>query len=421
MPLTDIIVGREPEEIEKLGSEGCIFLGKHIVGKADDAHLTNKVLMDVSSPHIVLIVGKRGSGKSYSGAVIAEEIMKQPIEIRNNLSCLMIDTMGIFWSMKNPNEKDLPLLGKWDLKPSGFPIQNFVPVGLKNIYEKSGIGFDGLFSIRPDELSAADWALTFGISLEDALGVLLERTIKKLRKNGNYGLNDIIEEIENDARSEEKDKLSLQNKFLSAMEWGIFSQDATPIESFLKPGIASVLDVSLQEWNVRNLMLSILARKIYEARIIARREEEIALISGETVQKIPMTWLIMDESHEFLPAEGKTAASDSLLTLVRQGRQPGISCVFITQRPNKLHEDVIAQSDLVIAHRLTAKPDIDSLSAIMQTYLLFDIRKFISDLPKAKGSALVLDDNSERLYNIQVRPRQSWHAGGSPSALKAKT
>ncbi len=357
---------------------------------------------------------------SYSGAVIAEEIMKQPEEIRNSLSCIMIDTMGIFWSMKNPNEKDLGLLSEWSMKPQGFPIQNFVPVGLKNIYEKSGVGFDGLFSIRPDELSAADWITTFGISPSESIGILLERVIKKLKKSESYGLEEIMEEIEKDARTDDKERFSLQNKFLSAMEWGIFSSDATPIEDFLKPGIASVLDVSLQEWNVRNLMLSILARKIYEARIMARREEEIALMSGETINKIPMTWLIMDEAHEFLPAEGKTAASDALLTLVRQGRQPGISCIFITQRPNKLHEDVVAQSDLVIAHRLTAKSDIDALSAIMQTYLLFDIKRFISELPKAKGSAVVLDDNSERLYNIQVRPRQSWHAGGSPSAIKAE-
>jgi len=420
MPITDIVVGREPEEIEKRGSAGCIFLGKHIVGEGEDAHLTNKILMDVSSPHVVLIVGKRGSGKSYSGAVIAEEIMKQPEEIRNNLSCIMLDTMGIFWSMKNPNEKDLPLLSEWGMKPSGFPIQNFVPVGLKNIYEKSGVGFDALFSIRPDELSGGDWITTFGISPDDPISTLLERIIKRLEKMGNYGMDEIMGEIERDTRAEEKEKMKLQNKFLSAMGWGIFSADATPIEDFLKPGIASVLDVSLQEWNVRNLMLSILARKIYEARLIARREEEIAQMSGESAKKIPMTWLIMDESHEFLPADGKTAASDALLTLVRQGRQPGISCVFITQRPNKLHEDVIAQADLVIAHRLTAKSDIDALSAIMQTYLLFDIKKFISELPKSKGSALILDDNSERLYNIQVRPRQSWHAGGSPSALKAE-
>jgi len=42
-------------------------------------------------------------------------------------------------------------------------------------------------------------------------------------------------------------------------------------------------------------------------------------------------------------------------------------------------------------------------------------------LPKTKGAALILDDNSERIFNVQIRPRQSWHAGGSPAALKEKT
>ncbi len=421
MPISDIVVGREPEEIERLGSAGCVFLGKHIVGNGEDAHLTNRILMDVSSPHVVLIVGKRGTGKSYSSAVIAEEIMKQPDEIRLNLSCIMLDTMGIFWSMKTPNEKDLLLLSEWEMKPSGFPVQNFVPIGLKGIYEKSGVGFDGLFSIRPDELSAADWISAFGMDSSGEASNFLERAIKELKKRGNYGFEEIDAIIENDEHAGEREKAGLQGRFVSAEGWGIFSETATPIEDFLKSGAVSVLDASLQEWNVRNLMLSILARKIYEARMGARREEEVAQMSGESMKKIPMTWLIMDEAHEFLPSDGKTAASDSLLTLVRQGRQPGISCIFITQRPNKLHEDVIAQSDLVIAHRLTAKTDIDALSAIMQTYLLFDIKKLIAELPKSKGSALVLDDNSERLYNIQVRPRQSWHAGGSPSAMKEET
>lgn len=418
MPVTEIIVGRDPEDLKKYGSTGCIFLGKHIVGKGEDAHLTNKILMDVVRPHVILIAGKRGSGKSYSGAVIAEEIMNLPDDLRENLSCLLIDTMGIFWSMKNPNERDISLLSDWNLKPKTFPILNFVPVGLGDLYEKAGVGYDGLFAIKPSELSSTDWSLTFGFSLQDPLGILLERVMKKLEEKEDYGIKDIIEEIEKDKRAEEKEKLALENRFLAAEGWQIFSKEATKIEDFLKPGIATVLDVSLQEWNVRNLMLSILARKIYQARIMARRQEEIALIGGETIKKIPMTWIIMDEAHMFLPEKGKTAASDALLTLVTQGRQPGISCVFITQRPNKLHETVIAQSDLVLSHRLTAKPDLDALSAIMQTYLLTDIKRSISILPKSKGSALILDDNSERLYNIQVRPRQSWHAGGSPIALK---
>lgn len=420
MVVAEIIVGREPQEQARLGSKGCAYIGKHVVGRGDDVHLTNRVLMDVSSPHIVLIVGKRGSGKSYSAAVIAEEIMNLPDDVKQSLCCVLVDTMGIFWSMKNPNEKDLFLLSEWEIKPMGFPVRVFVPVGLTDFYEKSGIAYDEVFAINPSQLSAADWALTFNISLDEPMGILLERIIKKLKERGSYNLKQIVEAIERDKRSEEKDRLALSNRFLAAEEWGIFSDSATPVEQFLQPGVASVLDVSLQEWNVRNLMLSMLARQVYELRLAARRQEEVAIIGGGAAKKIPMTWLIMDEAHEFLPQDKETAASQALLTLVRQGRQPGISCVFISQRPNKLHEDVIAQADLVIAHRLTAKPDLDALSAVMQTYLLFDIRKNISDLPKSKGSALILDDNSERLFNVQIRPRMSWHAGGSPTAIKEK-
>jgi len=357
---------------------------------------------------------------SYTGGVIAEEIMKLPEDVRQNLACLMIDTMGIFWSMKNPNDQDVLLLNQWELKPEGFPIRNIVPIGMTDFYDKAGISYDGTFSIKPSELSVGDWALTFEINLLESLGILLERVIKRL-KGRDYSLRDIVNEIETDKRADEKEKMALENRFLAAEGWGIFSTQSVPIEEFLKPGVATILDVSLQEWNIRNLMLGMLLREIYEARISARREEELAIMGGELVKKIPMTWIIIDESENFIPSKKETAATHDLLTLLRQGRQPGISLVLITQRPNKIHEDAIAQADLVIAHRLTAKPDLEALSAIMQTYLLFDIRKSIGELPKAKGSALILDDNSERLFNIQVRPRQSWHAGGSPVALKEKT
>ncbi|MBU3904859.1 MAG: ATP-binding protein [Nanoarchaeota archaeon] len=420
MVLEDIIVGREPEDIKKYGKIGCVNIGKHLVGSGYESHLTNDILMDVVRPHVILIAGKRGSGKSYSAAVIAEEIMDLPDEVRKGLTVLMIDTMGIFWSMKSPNERDFGILTKWDLKPKGYPIQLIVPLGLKEFYEKAGIEYDGTFSIKPSELSAGDWALTFGISLYDTLGILLERAIKKL-KGLEYSIEDIINYIQKDERAEDKDKMALENRFIAADGWGIFSEKGTKMSEFLKPGMATVLDVSLQEWAVRNLMVGIMSREIYQARIAARREEELAKMGGEEVQKIPMTWVIIDEAHQFLPAGGKeTAATHDLITLVTQGRQPGISLIFITQRPNKLHETAIAQSDMVISHRLTSKPDLDALGQIMQTYLLDDIRKSITNLPKTKGSALILDDNSERLFNVQVRPRLSWHAGGSPIALSEK-
>jgi DNA segregation ATPase FtsK/SpoIIIE-like protein len=108
---------------------------------------------------------------------------------------------------------------------------------------------------------------------------------------------------------------------------------------------------------------------------------------------------------------------DVLLRIVKEGRQPGITLVLATQRPEKLHPDSLAQTDMLISHRLTAKPDIDALKRIMQTYMLFPIEKYMNELPKLKGVAIILDDNSERIYPIRMRPRQSWHAGASPAAI----
>jgi len=418
MVLEDIVIGRDPQAIRKYGKAGCGFLGKHVVGSGFESHVTNPVRVDLTNPHVMLILGKRGSGKSYSGGVLAEEMMNLPQEIRKNLCTIMVDTMGIFWSMKQANDDAVLLLRKWGLEPHGFNTLNIVPVGLANLYREKNVPFDDVFSIRPADLSVGDWLLTFGLEIFSGLGILLERVIRKLE--GNYSIDDIIVEINNDKKSDEKERLALENRFLAASGWGIFSHEGTRIEDLLVGGRAVVLDISLQEWNVRNLLLGILAREVYQIRTKARREEESDKMAGRKKMKVPMVWFIMDEAHNFVPNNGKTAATVPLLTLVKQGRQPGVSCVFITQRPNKLHEDVISQADLVISHRLTSKPDLDSLSSIMQTYLLDDIRKAITRLPKTKGSAVVLDDSSERLFNIQVRPRESWHAGGTPIALSEK-
>ena len=44
----------------------------------------------------------------------------------------------------------------------------------------------------------------------------------------------------------------------------------------------------------------------------------------------------------------------------------------------------------------------------------------MSDLPDLKGSAIVLDDNSERIYPMRIRPRFTWHGGEPPSAVNVK-
>lgn len=423
MPLREIVVGRNAVDLEKYGSKGTIFLGRHLVGQGENANLTNPVMLDVARPHVMLICGKRGSGKSYSGCVIAEEILKLPEEIRNNLSVLMIDTQGIFWSMKNPNEKDVMLLNQWKIKPQGFPVEIFIPEGVKENFKREGIPFDKVFTIKPSEFTSEDWCLSFSISLIEPLGILLDRCMRKIRSQTlDYTIDNIIDIVNDDVLSEKKEKLALVNRFMSAKEWGIFSKKGMNIEELIQPGKVSIIDISFfsqvaEGWSIRNLLVGLICRKIQHIRTVARREEEMETMAGFHKIKIPITWIMIDEAHNFLPAEGKTASSDPLLTIIKEGRQPGISCVLITQRPDKLHEDAISQADIVLSHRLTAEPDLKALRSIMQTYLLYDITKYIGDLPRRPGSAIILDDNSERIYPVAVRPRQSWHAGGTPIAI----
>jgi hypothetical protein len=415
-----IIVGRDWVDLKKFGDKGTITLGKNIVGTGTEVHTTTPIKMDVLRPHIVTIVGKRGSGKSYTSMVLAEEIANLPDEIRKNLCVVTIDTQGIFWTMKYPNNKQRDLLYQWSVKPKGFDVLEYVPIGQVGMFEKTNILFDKTFSFKPSELTITDWAYSLGIEQNKLEGILLSRVLSKM--SGEYSIDDIIEKIKEEEDFDKTIKLKVQNILLNAKTWGIFSEKGTDIYEFLQPGKIIIFDVSLfsggSGWSVRSLIIGLIMKKIYEARVLARKEEEIAIMEEEKKKrKVPLCWVITDEAHNFVPSEGRTAATDIVLTVIRQGRQPGISQVFITQMPDKLHSDILSQTDLIIAHRLTSQKDINALKAIMQTYMLFDIAKYLDELPKLKGTAIILDDNSERLYKAQIRPRQSWHGGESPIAL----
>ena len=56
----------------------------------------------------------------------------------------------------------------------------------------------------------------------------------------------------------------------------------------------------------------------------------------------------------------------------------------------------------------------------MQSYLLESIKQYMDDLPSLNGAAIILDDNSERIYPMRVRPRFTWHGGEAPTSINAE-
>ena len=427
----DIVLGRSESDKEKYGTQGTIFLGKHYVKMGQTVSLSNKVYLDISKSHVVFIVGKRGSGKSYSMGVIAEGIYDLPDEIRNNLAVVMLDTMGIYWTMKYPNNKDKELIEEWGVESKGLNVQIFTPIGYFKEYREKGIPTDFPFSIKTSEISADEWCMIFNVLIIEPIGILIERILNNLKEEGiDYDIDDIAKAVEDDDRSEKNIKDAVENRFLVAKKWGLFSKEGTLLEDLVIPGQITVLDVSAYTIssgaeNLRSLVIGLVAQKLFEQRMIARKKEEEEAIKEEIhlfeeekeEKKEPMVWLIIDEAHEFLPNEGKTPASAPLITVLREGRQPGISLVLASQQPGKIHTDVFTQADVVIAHRLTANIDVTALGNIMQSYMREGLDKQLNLLPPEEGAAIVFDDANEKLYPIRVRPRYTWHGGSAPSAL----
>lgn len=356
---------------------------------------------------------------SYTMSVLIEEFAKQPFEIKERLSAIIIDTVGIFWTMKYANEEQKDALEKWGLKPEGIEIRNLVPFGKRDFYEQKNLPHDGYFSIKTSQMDIEDWLAVFRLTWRDPESALLSRTIEKIKeKVGSlYDIDDIINEAKKDQETIKDVINSLNNRLMVAKSWGLFSKMGTTMKEFAKPGTITVVDTSTYKEaigmeSIKELIVGILGKRLYEERMLYRKEEEMSLLSGGRKEsEMPIIWMMIDEAHMFMPADRPSIALDVLLQWIRVGRQPGLSLLLATQRPNKLHSEAISQCDFFLSMRMTAQEDINAVATIRPSYLNVPMDKFYGQMPRDQGYAILLDDNSEKVMLIKVRPRLTWDGG----------
>jgi DNA helicase HerA-like ATPase len=419
------IVGRQQKDIDKYGAEGTGYIGKVVMSSGENPVLGRKIRMDLAEPHVVLICGKRGYGKSYTMAVLIEEFARLPMALQNRISVIVIDTVGIFWSLKIPNRLRTDILQQWDLEPQSTNARVLVPAGKMDFYKSKGIPIDGSFTLKASELSGIEWMALFKLTWSDPEGVLVTRVVEKLRETIGtyYGIDEIIKAAQDDTEADSIAKQSLINRLRIAKEWGLIEKTGTRVSEIAKAGVITIIDVSAYRQAIgmegtRDIIVALLGKRLFEERMLFRKEEEVKLIKGERREsEMPIVWLFIDEAHMFMPKDEENIALTVLLEWVRVGRQPGLSLVLATQRPEKLHPDSISQCDLFISHRLTSQSDIKAVEAMRPSYMYKGFDKYYDEMPKGKGFALILDDNSEKLWFVRVRPRFSWDAGVTATAF----
>jgi hypothetical protein len=427
-----VFIGRKKSVFQQYGNEAGLLLGR-----VEEEDLRGRgILLDSLNPHVVFVCGARGSGKSYVLGVIAEELALH----NQNVGTIVVDPIGVFWSMRFPNKekRELELLGKWGLLPRGLDnIKVFIPHGMRDKVPKKT--FDATFSLPPSMLTPEDWCLTFGIERFSPSGLLLEKAIQKVKqgyktkdgkiikpKGSLFSLEELIaclrtdSELNSPEQGYKPDSIrALVSRFDAAKNWGVFDERGTPLAELSRENQLTIIDTSFLEDNVSALVIGILARRILAARKISTRKEAMNRIREETLDQlleedIPPTWLFIDEAHTLIPSGNvKTPASTSLIEYVKQGRQPGCSLVFATQQPSAIDTKVLSQLDIIISHKLVFDDDIKAVYKRTPTIIpkKYKSSNFIRGLPV--GVALTGDRREEtsRAFVMRIRPRMSQHEG----------
>ena len=395
---------------------GLLKIGKYY---ALDSSLGSEVNIDILQPHIVLICGKRGYGKSYTLGVFIEEISQLEKEIKDNLGVILIDTLGIFWTSIIPNKDEK--LRQWSLNPKGVDITLFVPKKHIEDYNIKGINAQS-FSLKVSDLSPFHWCELFNVKHTDPFGTAITRSVHEMQKKSkNYSIVELLECIKQNKKSDDHVKDVAENFLTMAESWGIFDSNGICITKLITRGKITVLDLShLPESSLKTIIIGIIGKKIFEERVKERKIYELKKM-GQAIQEkgLPMIWMGIDEAQLFLPSDSDPVSKKVFINeWMRQGRQPGLSLVMATQRPSSLDAEVMSHSDIIICHRLTSQEDIEALSRIRPTYMHGDIKESIKRIGDEKGVAFILDDNSESTHVIKIRPRFSWHGGEEPTLLE---
>lgn len=410
------ILGRR----DKGTRQGVLRVGRYL---AIDGSTGSDVYMDCLGPHAVLICGKRGYGKSYTMGTLVEELARQQPPVSDNIASVIIDSMGTFWTLGHANTKEEQIVSGWNLEPKAQDVLVFVPENNLEAYHTMGINATSL-SIPASDLSGFDWCSLFDVSPVHPLGIMLIRTVQHLKEDTSaFSLKDMLEGIQNDVHAHSDTKQAAFNYLGAAERWGIFKKEGSGLFDIIRPGRTAIIDISsLPDTAIRSMVVGILARRIYQERLPARRQYEINSITGGQVTTMPMVWMFIDEAHLFMPRDGGNLAGDVLVNeWLRQGRQPGLSLVLATQQPSALDPVVLSQSDIIVCHRLTSQEDIGVLEKVRPTYMRQGIADSIRKMGKGKGVAFIVDDTSEASHVVQMRPRLSWHGGDEPSSLGTKS
>jgi DNA helicase HerA-like ATPase len=328
------------------------------------------------------VLAKTGSGKSYTAAVILEELLEK------NVALLIIDPHGEYISMKEPNQEGE--FSRFGIEPRGYDVVVYTPTDMA-LNPRA----DRPFRFNDLNLSARELARMIPHDNANGQMGLLYEVISTLNaETDTFSLDDVINQV---IKSNSKVKWGLAGHLETLLDLGLYSSPETPLEELLIPGTASVMDMTGIVPEIQAMIVAKLLTEIFEAR-------KRGLISPGMV--------VIEEAHNYIPERGtgNAASTNIIRTIAAEGRKFGLGLMAISQRPARVDKNVLSQCNTQIIMRVTNPNDLKALSKGLEG-MTAELEDEIKRLPA--GVAMLVSNEIERPITVNVRSRKSRHGGVS--------
>lgn len=434
---------------------------KVLLGKLAEGGALRELWLDVSGEQVVGIFGKRGTGKSYTLGVLIEGLAVRdkagPLAIHSTArGALVFDIMDIFWTSQIPLtddaspevQKQFSAMKRGGYTPQDLTVQNWIPAG----FERPDIDPPGLASLRiaPSILSIDDWGALFDVNIyTEPRGMLISDLIShvgeggystatghRIAANPDYSLVDLLSCLDAATFVDSYDRSTVRavrQRLESYARLPVFQGSPTTLNDLICPGGVSVLMLGRVPDELKQVLVSVLLKQILrergEASFAQKRldlqpditDEERKRLDLAVSQRIPRTWVMMDEAHVLAGTGEGSVARDALIKYAKEGRNFGLSLAVATQQPSALDSRLMSQVETMICHQLTAAKDSSTATENMKSPPpdeirvdgeKADVRRILQRLEQ--GQAVFSCGNAPsltRLCVVAVRPRISAHGG----------
>jgi hypothetical protein len=382
------------------GEVGAAHIGSLLSRSPDMVPVTLDV-RGFTSTHLA-IIASTGAGKSYLASVLIEELMKP----YNRASVLIVDPHGEYDTL-------MEMMGSPAFQADGYEPDVRI--------------------VRPDQIKVRISSLTLADfryllpNLSEKMHYQLGRTYNATRRK--YGDKWTLGQFMVTLRAGGDDQpvtdpdadLALEEDVtIGALVWRVNSIlghskifhdfDHMPLGDLFRPGRCTVLQLNEIDGREQQVIVATLLRRMNQARMDT--EKGVAGEGDENYLPYP-TFVLLEEAHNYAPANADVVTTQILKTILSEGRKFGVSVGLISQRPGKLDSDVLSQCMTQCIMRIVNPIDQARVAESVESVG----RDLLKELPAlTKGQVIVAGSAVNTPLLCRVRTRITRHGAEDPDA-----